>query len=145
MSALPSSAFTLPTSTNNLFPFIEIEGDLVPSADRPERVIYEGTDGVGFWFNGERGEPFTITSICDFTSKANAFTAFGSYLSKVGFELNLYYLGSLWGAILVHDVTLSSVKQLATIVGGINTSNGSSGALLRATWKIETKYKEPTP
>ena len=138
MSALPSSWFTAVGSGTVVFPFITIDGDLLPTADRPERVIYPGTAGIGLWFDGERGEPFSINSLADFATQAAAFTAWGTYLAKVGEQMDLYYLGALWGSVVIHDVTLQSVRQCGATVGGVNVSSGSVSALLRASWKIET-------
>lgn len=136
--SLPSSWLSPTGSSAVLFPFISLEGDLIPVADRPERVIYEGVDGIGLWFDGARGEPFTVKTICDFATQAAALGQFGAYKSWIGFALNLYFQSAFWGPVIVHDVTFNGAKKLGRTVGGINVLSGSSAVMLSATWKLET-------
>jgi hypothetical protein len=133
-----TSWFTTEGSAVVAHPFIKIEGDLLPASDRPERVIYPGTDGVGYYFNGLRGQPFGIKSICDFATQAAAETEWANYLARVGGKLDLHYLGTLWGTVGILDVTMNSIKRCATTVGGINVASGSTSFLLSASWQIET-------
>jgi hypothetical protein len=135
-----TSWFTLEgdPSTTVLFPFITLTGDMIAPADRPERVRYPGVDGVGLWFSGSCGSPFTMESLCDYATQTAARTAFASYVAKIGSKLDLYKNGILWGTVAVHDVTLKRVRTVATTVNGVNVTSGSAAALLTATWNIET-------
>ena len=128
--------FTNEGSGTVVHPFLTLDGSLFGTATRPERVMYKGVDGIGFWFDGLRGKPFTIETSCDYASLALAGTAHGSYLSSIGTKKDLYYNGLLFGTVAVSDVELKQIQQLGTTVGGINVS-GAAGVLIRATWTIE--------
>ena len=124
-------------SSSVLHPFQTLSGDLIGTADRGERVVYKGVEGVGLWFTGERGKPFALRSMCDYGSVALATSAFSGYLNAVGTKKDLYYRGELFATVVVHDVTLNNVKAVGTVVGGINVADGNSGAILKATWNFE--------
>lgn len=136
--ANPSSWFTAEGSSSVAFGFIEITGSLIPAVSRPERVIYPGVDGVGYWVSGKRGEPFQLTTICDFANEGQALTNYKSYTLQIGRKLDLHYHGALWATCGILDVTFGGTRRLAVVQGGVNVSNGNAGFLLTATWQIES-------
>ncbi|MEP3477994.1 MAG: hypothetical protein ABJZ55_01990 [Fuerstiella sp.] len=121
-----------------VFPFLTLDGSLVPAADRPERVIYKGVTGIGAWFDGARGEPFGVSTFTDIHDGATAITTFSQYQAKIGLLMDLYYLGAKWGSVLIHDVSLKEFRTVASVVGGITVTNGNPGVLVYADWKLET-------
>lgn len=124
--------------TTIVFPFLTLDGSLVPTADRPERVIYPGVTGIGAWFDGARGEPFSVSTMTDIHDGATAISTFAAYKGRIGTLMDLHYLGAKWGSVLIHDVTLKQLKTVATVVGGITVAAGSPGILVYADWKLET-------
>lgn len=134
---LPNHFMTAEGSATVVFPFLTIQGNLVPTHDRFEREVRAGVDGVGIWNVGSRGEPFTIQTMLDCVSESAAYTAFAAYRSAVLTKKDLYYAGALWGTMLIHSVQLIEVRKLGRMVGGIQ-GGGSSGAALRVQWTLET-------
>lgn len=125
-------------SATVVFPFLTMEGALVPTAPTFEREVRPGVDGVGIWNTGSRGEPFSITTVLDCVSVSAGLTAFAAYLAAIGTKKDLYYLTALWGTVLVHKVVLISCKKFHAGVGGVQGHTGGSGAILTAQWTIET-------
>lgn len=134
---LPNHYMTAEGSATVVFPFLTIQGNLVPKHDRFEREVRAGVAGIGIWNVGSRGEPFTIQTMLDCTSEAAAYTAFAAYVAAVLTKKDLYYAGALWGTVLVQNVQLIEVRKLGRMVGGIQ-GGGSSGAALRVQWTLET-------
>lgn len=134
---LPNHYMTAEGSATVVFPFLTINGALVPYHDRFEREMRAGVDGIGIWNTGNRGEPFEIQTTLDCTSESAAFTAFAAYVAAALTKKDLYYCGGLWGTVLVQSVRLIAVEKLGRMVGGIQ-GGGSSGAYLRVSWTLET-------
>lgn len=135
--SLPNHYMTAEGSATVVFPFLTLQGLLVPYHDRFEREIRPGVSGIGLWVTGDRGEPFQIQTMLDCASESAAFTAFAAYTAAVLTKKDLYYAGALWGTIVVQSVNLVEVRKLGRMVGGIQ-GGGSSGAALRAQWTLET-------
>lgn len=134
---LPNHYMTAEGSATVVFPFLTIQGNLLPRHDRFEREVRAGVDGIGIWNVGNRGEPFTIQTMLDCVSEAAAFTAFAAYLAAVLTKKDLYYADAKFGTVLIHSVQLIEVRKLGRMVGGIQ-GGGSSGAALRVQWTLET-------
>lgn len=125
-------------NTSVLLPFLSLTGTLFPVRQTMEREVRAGVSGIGIWFTGNRGEPFDIATTLDCVSKSAADTAFGVYVATVGNTRDLWYGGTKWGTVLVHDVSLTRIDNIAAAVGGIQNFTGGSGALLAVNWKLET-------
>lgn len=121
-----------------VFPFTTMDGALIPAQQNFEREVRPGVNGVGLWQTGSRGEPFTITTQLDCVSVSAASTAFAAYLAAVLTKKDLYYLGALWGTVLVEKVVFVSIKKFAAGVGGIQGHTGGDGAVLTVQWVLET-------
>lgn len=121
-----------------VFPFLSLQGALMPSRPTYEREVRSGVDGVGLWLTGDRGQPFSITTTLDCISVAAAGTAFAAYGAALPSKKDLYYCSALWGTIAVLDVSLVSVRKFNVARGGIQSFTGGSGALLTVQWTIET-------
>lgn len=135
----PLHYMTAEGSGTILFPFLTLQGVLVPSRQTVEREIRPGVDGIGLWKTGKRGEPFRIATSLDCATVAAAGQVFAAYHASITSKKNLYYAGAFWGTVLIYDVVMREVRKLTTRVGGINGS-GSSGAMLFAEWTIETLH-----
>lgn len=135
----PFHYMTTENSSTILFPFLTLQGVLVPSRQTFEREIRPGVNGVGLWLTGKRGEPFKIATSLDCPTVAAAGQYFAAYHASIASNKNLYYAGAPWGTVLIHHVDMREVRKLTTRVGGINGS-GSSGAMLYVEWTIETLH-----
>jgi hypothetical protein len=134
----PNHWMTNEGSGTVVFPFLSLQGALLPSRPTAEREMRAGVDGIGLWLTGARGEPFQIQTILDCVSAAAAASAFAAYLAAIHTKKDLYYCSLLWGTIVVHDVVLVSIQKFGAAVGGIQSFTGGSGAILTAAWTIET-------
>jgi hypothetical protein len=132
--------FMTPEGSNTvLFPFLNLNGSLVPTKPTFEREIRTGVNGIGLWATGNRGEPFGISTLLDCPSVAAAGQVYAAYHASIMSKKNLYYCGAFWGTVLIHNVLLTEIRKLTRRVGGINGS-GSGGAMLYAQWTLETLY-----
>lgn len=138
MALLPSSWLAPAGGSAALFPFIKLEGNLAPMVARPERVVYPGVDGIGLWFNGKRGEPFNVTTVCDYATHGAATLAFSGYHGTIGTKKQLFFQGAAWGAVAVLDVQLQGIRVVGSCVGGVYVTGGNSAALLSASWILES-------
>lgn len=121
-----------------LFPFLTLQGSMMPAKATFDREIRTGVSGVGFWATGTRGEPFSISTSLDCNSEAAAATAFAAYHAAIGTKKDLYYCGIKWGTVFIHGVIATQIQKLKTRVGGIQNATGQSGAILTAQWNIES-------
>jgi len=138
MSFTPLHYMTAEGSGTIDFPFLTLNGALMPSAPNFERETRVGVDGIAVWNVGSRGEPFQIQTALDCVSSSAAATALAAYVAATGTKKDLYYCGLLWGTIFVHKVTLQQIRKFTAGVGGVQGFTGGSGAVLYATWTIET-------
>ena len=129
---------TLEGNATHVLDFLDIQGIPTPTRETFERVIRPGVDGIGVWYTGERGEPFQITTISDYSSESNANAAFTTARGMVGFKRDLYWQNGLWGTVLVHAVTMQPKKLIRSAVGGQQITTGGSGFLLTLNWTMET-------
>jgi hypothetical protein len=135
----PLHFMTAENSNTILFPFLTLNGALVPSRPTFDREIRPGVNGVGLWATGQRGEPFGISTQLDCASVAAAGLVFKAYHASIMSKKNLYYCSVLWGTVLIHNVLLTEIRKLTRRVGGINGS-GSGGAMLYVQWTLETLH-----
>lgn len=126
-------------SAQLLFPFLTLNGALVPSRPTFDREVRTGVNGVGLWYTGRRGEPFSISTQLDCISVAAAGQTYAAYHAAIMTKKNLYYCSALFGTVLIHNVLLTEVRKLTRRVGGINGS-GAGGAMLYAQWTLETLH-----
>ena len=138
MSFTPVHYMTAEGSGTVVFPFLTLNGGLLPSGPEFEREQRTGVDGIGIWNTGSRGQPFQVQTSRDCADASAAATAFAAYLAAQGTKKDLYYCGLLWGTILVHKVALQQIRKFGVGVGGVNAFTGGSGAVLLAQWTIET-------
>lgn len=138
MSFTPLHFMTAEGSGTIVFPFLTVNGGLLPSAPNFERETRVGVDGIAVWNIGARGEPFQIQTTLDCVSSSAAATALAAYVSSVGTKKDLYYCGLLWGTIFVHKVQLQQIRKFSAGVGGVQGHVGGPGAVLYAAWQIET-------
>lgn len=139
MAALPRHWFSIENSNQVLFPFHTLEGDLLPCTEQIEDVSYNGVDGKGYWLIGKRGEPFTISTSCDYQSTGQCNSIRRQYESWCGKYLKLYYAQQPWELVIVRKVVTKRLRRASTVKGGFNVPEGSSGFLLDATWTIEAQ------
>jgi len=137
---LPLHYMTAEGSGTVLFPFLTLNGSLVPSQPGFDRVIRPGVNGIGIWATGDRGEPFGLSTTLACNNPAAAGTAFAAYHAAMGSKKDLYYAGMFWGTIMIQKVILTELKKLTTRVGGIQNATGQSGVMLYCQWTIETLY-----
>ena len=121
-----------------VFPFLSLNGPLMPSQPTFERELRPGVDGIGVWSTGGRGEPFQLVTTLDCVSVAAAGTAFAAYGAALLTKKDLYYCGAFWGTVMIQKVVLGKVQKFTSAVGGIQNFAGGSGALLTVNWTIET-------
>ena len=121
-----------------VFPFLSMQGGLLPAQPTFDREQRAGVNGIGVWATGTRGEPFQITTTLDCADAAAAATALAAYGATVLSKKDLYYCGLLWGTVMIQKVTLGKIQKFDAAVGGINDFTGGSGAVLTAIWTIET-------
>lgn len=135
----PLHYMTAEGSATILFPFLTLNGALVPSRPTFERETRPGVNGVGIWSTGRRGEPFSISTNLDCASVVDAGQVYAAYHAAIMTKKNLYYCGALFGTVLIHNVVLTEVRKLTRRVGGINGS-GAGGAMLYTQWTLETLH-----
>lgn len=135
---LPNHWMTAEGSATIVFPFLTIQGALVPSQPTADREVRPGVDGIGLWKTGNRGQPFQIETSLDCVSLAAAGTAYVAYLTAIHTKKDLYYCGLLWGTVVIHAVTLVGFRTFEAGVGGVQGFSGAAGTLLTAQWTIET-------
>ena len=133
----PKNYMTAEGSATIVFPFLTMNGNLLPKHPRFEREVRAGVAGIGIWNVGSRGEPFNIQTMLDCVDEAAAATEFAAYVATMLSKKDLYYNGLLWGAVLIQAVQLVEIRKLGWMVGGIQ-GVGSSGATLRVSWTLET-------
>lgn len=136
--SLPNHWMTAEGSGTVVFPFLSLQGQLVPTRAQFEREMRAGVNGIGLWLIGSRGDPFQITTTLDCASVAAASTAFASYVTANLTKKDLYYCGALWGTVVVQNCVMQSIRKFGTGVGGIQGWTGGSGALLTVQWTLET-------
>lgn len=136
--SLPNHWMTAEGSGTVVFPFLSLQGALLPTRETHEREQRAGVDGIGVWLTGSRGQPFSIQTTLDCVDLSAAGTAWAAYLNSVLTKKDLYYAGVLWGTILVQDVVLISMRKFQAAVGGVQGFTGGSGVMLTAQWMIET-------
>lgn len=136
--ALPNHWMTAEGSGTVVFPFLGMQGALLPARPTFEREIRAGVNGIGVWSTGTRGEPFQISTLLDCADVAAAGSALSSYISAVLTKKDLYYCGALWGTVMVQNVILENIRTFQTGLGGIQGWTGGSGALLSVNWTLET-------
>lgn len=123
-----------------LFGFLELQGALIPSRQQMERMVRPGTNGIGIIYTGNRGEPFQIQTRVDAVDQVAAENLFKAYNLTVGLKKDLYYARRKWGTVLIGNVVMIDIQQTGTIVGGLNVASSSYGAILTASWTLETLY-----
>lgn len=121
-----------------VFPFLSLQGSLMPVRPTFEREIRSGVNGIGIWNTGNRGEPFQITTLLDCADVDAAGTALAAYIAAVLTKKDLYYCGELWGTVIVQNVMLQDIKTFTAANGGIQGWSGGSGAILTVNWTLET-------
>jgi hypothetical protein len=136
----PTSWFSILGSADVLFPFLECKGPAVPSQLEFERVRRSGVNGVGFWYTGRRGAPFTLSTLCDYPTVSASASEFASYRNFVGVALDFYHVRRYWGPVFIHRVALDNMFQTGVMLGGVNVSGSTSGSILSATWQVETLH-----
>jgi hypothetical protein len=120
------------------FPFLSIQGALLPARATFERVVRPGVNGIAVWSMGTRGEPFGIMTTLDCISVAAAGAAYNAYVEAILSKKDLYYCGAYWGTVMIQEVALQGVKRFATGVGGVQGWTGGSGVILSVAWQLET-------
>jgi hypothetical protein len=114
--------------------FITLHGaDIIPPGETVEVIVTPGVDGAALRLLGSRGEPFTLTSVADFTSAANAAAGIVAYRNLQG---NIVTIvddhGQSWTNYTVLKVSPVRRKQVVTPSGGL-----SGGAhLVWAQWEL---------
>lgn len=141
----PIHWMSAPGSIIRLFPFLTLQGALVPSQPQFERETRPGVNGVGMWNMGSRGEPFGISTNLDCNDETAAGQMFAAYQASVGTRKDLHYCSKLWGTVFVHKVILTEMKKLTTRVGGIQNATGQAGAMLIVQWTIESLHANQVP
>jgi len=136
--ALPYHWMSDERGSSVLFPFLTMQGTLLPAQPTFDRVIRPGVDGIAVWSMGSRGEPFSITTTLDCVSVAAAGAAFFAYGRAVLTKKDLYYCNGFWGTMMIQSVIMQSVTKFAAGVGGVQGFSGGSGALLTVQWQVET-------
>lgn len=121
------------------FSFINLTRALSRPVERLEREIRLGTSGVTFWRTGKRGEPFQLASVADVADVDAAQDLLAEYEDLVGGDP----VNAIWAdrahesLVVVHNVMPLEGGLHATLIG-IGGLLGSSNALLRAVWLVET-------
>lgn len=136
----PHHWLAAPGDYDPIFPFISLRGRLSPSMQTHVRESRAGVNGIGLWYTSRRGMPFSVSTVCDYITVQQALSVFNQYRDRVGQQMQLWYSLQNWGPVVVHSVSLNECRAASAIVGGIFVS-GSSGALLNATWTLETLHE----
>lgn len=136
----PNHRLTMEGNGSTLYGFLEMTGQLLPAVPEMDRVIRTGVNGIGIWYTGSRGKPFTVQTMVDAANTSAAGSLMTAYRATVGTKKDLYYCGNFWGTVLVHDVQLGSIRATGRLVGGVNVLSAAAGAVLRVSWMLETLY-----
>lgn len=134
-------AYLAPVNTAGmLFPFSEFDGTIRPVQKKMDRVVRPGVNGIGIIYLGQRGDPFSIKTACDYATVAAAQSAFSNYRSYTGQQLDLYQRGTRLGSVLVGNVDEDMIERTGVFINGVNVDGVLSAAILRATWTFEMLY-----
>jgi hypothetical protein len=117
--------------------------DFVQMSRRPaaptQKIVLESRAGVAgnaAWSTGVRSDPQQIQTLRDVGTYSDAVTLCATYENLVGTVVSITYGGAVLGYTALVLAVEAQPEAVALGVGGIA---GSSAALVRATWTIETR------
>ncbi len=120
------------------YTFIRLDGNPEPPRSGVEVVARAGVNGVGVYYTGRRGAPFTMRSTADFASLEAARTEFTQYQTLVDQDpVDMVWTGLNVGGNENCRYQVLAVRQVSLIaVRGLGGRAGTSGATLRAEWDL---------
>ena len=126
----------MPASAFGVYDFLVMEQRPAAPAQKIQLESRAGVAGNAAWSTGVRSEPQQISTIRDVATYSDAVNLCASYEGIVGTVVTIIYGGV---ALLYSALILSVDAQPEAIVGGVGGIAGSSRALVRARWTIETR------
>lgn len=95
-----------------------------------------GVTGNAAWNTGVRSGPVQVETVADVSSWSGAVTLAATYEAAVGTVLSITYGGQSLG---YNALILSVEARPEKIVKGMGGLSGSSAAIVRARWTVETR------
>ncbi len=125
------------------FEFLYLAGNVEPIKEQLLVLARPGVDGLAFWKQGIRGQPFALRSGIDCPSHTIAEQLMAYYVQLIGDDpVELVMAGvnySELGAVFkVLDVRKAALRGIAFDVGGMNSPQSGSvpKALLECDWLL---------
>ena len=126
----------MPTSSLGAATFVSMDRRPAKPTQKIQLESKPGVAGSAAWLTGVRSDPQQVTTVADVASYSAAQTLCATYQAMVGTVVAITHGGvSLGYYALILDVD-AQPEAIALGVGGLG---GSSRALVRARWTIETR------
>lgn len=93
-----------------------------------------GVDGHNLWLTGSRGQGQTVTTFADMTNIAAGVAAMTAYKALVGSRVAIVWADQALPK--KYDILNVQLIELKATVGGVGGLNGTSSAVLVASWTI---------
>jgi hypothetical protein len=126
----------MPASQIGSYSVLTMDRRPTPPTQKIQLESKAGVAGNAAWTTGVRSEPQQITTVVDVSTWSAAVALCGTYQALIGTVVALVYAGvSLSYSALILDVD-AQPEPIRLGAGGLS---GTSGALVRARWTIETR------
>lgn len=123
----------MPASSIGAYSFISMSGQPVQAAQQLQPESKAGVDAVGWWKVGSKGTEYSVQTIADVDTFANAVAAVGNYR---GLQ-NSGAVAIVFGGVSLGNVIVLSVDGKAErIVRGSGGLATTGQAIVRATWRL---------
>jgi hypothetical protein len=123
----------MPASSIGTNTFIKMTGQPVLAGQQLQPETKAGVAGVGWWKLGSKGTEYTVETLRDFDTFANAVAAAATY--KAAQDAGA--LAIVYGGVGLGNVIVLSVEATAEAVAhGQGGLAGTSTAIVRATWRL---------
>lgn len=123
----------MPTSSIGTLTFVAMSGQPVTAGQQLQAETKAGVAAVGWWKMGIKGTEYSVETVRDVDTFANAVAAAATYkTAQNAGALAIVYGGVSLGNVLVLQVD-AKAEAIAHGQGGLATT---SRALVRATWRL---------
>lgn len=124
----------MPASSIGAYVFLTMQPEPIGAAQRLAVEARAGVAGVGVWRTGVAGTEFSVTTLVDVVDWSTAVALAHNYRSMTA---GGPYAISYGGVAMPYNVVVLDVRATAErIVAGTGGLSGSSGATVKAEWKL---------
>lgn len=123
----------MPASSIGSLTFLRMTGQPVVAGQQLQPETKAGTDGIGWWKLGSKGAEYSVETVVDVDTFANAVALAATYrAAQNAGALAIVYGGVSLGNVLVLDVQ-ATAEAIARGFGGVACT---SLAIVRAQWRL---------